>query len=389
MSETSTISAPVAPAARSSALRRAAAAALLVAAGSAGAALSPWPAASCAALALAAALLAMRAGTGSGLPGGSASPPLSMAVDSGPQSVPILLPRQVLPVWKRSIEAARTQSEQSSNELVERFASISQQLDTTLGASAGVTRLDPGTSDRLLEQHQPEIDALLQSSRAALRLRDDTLTTLEALAAPVGELGRLAREVQSIARSTQMLALNASVEATRAGERGTGFAVVAHEVRQLAGQSRQVGASIAAHVGRLQESVSDLRSRARAESVDDEELALQAEERARQIVRGLLGSLGEVGRASRELHDTGRQVQSDIDQILMSLQSHDRFTQMLGSISEDIERLTRWIGGEQDPQADNPARWLERLEQSYTMEEMRSAHHGVTSVDRQAGVEFF
>ena len=150
MSETSTISAPVAPAARSSALRRAAAAALLVAAGSAGAALSPWPAATCAALALAAALLAMRAGTGSGLPGDSTSPPLSMAVDSGPQSVPILLPRQVLPVWKRSIEAARTQSEQSSNELVERFASISQQLDTTLGASAGVTRLDPGTSDRLL-----------------------------------------------------------------------------------------------------------------------------------------------------------------------------------------------------------------------------------------------
>lgn len=387
MSETSTISAPVAPAARSTALRRAAAAALLVSAGSAGAALSPWPAATCAALAVAAALLAMR--TGSGLTGGSASPPLSMAVDSGPQSVPILLPRQVLPVWKRSIEAARTQSEQSSNDLVERFASISQQLDTTLGASAGVTRLDPGTSDRLLEQHQPEIDALLQSSRAALRLRDDTLATLEALAAPVGELGRLAREVQSIARSTQMLALNASVEATRAGERGTGFAVVAHEVRQLAGQSRQVGASIAAHVGRLQESVNDLRSRARAESVDDEELALQAEERARQIVLALLGSLGEVGRASRELHDTGRQVQGDIDQILMSLQSHDRFTQMLGSISEDIERLTRWIGGEQDPQADNPARWLERLEQSYTMEEMRSAHHGVASVDRQAGVEFF
>lgn len=389
MSETSTISAPVAPAARSTAMRRAVAAALLVAAGGAGATLSPWPEATCTVLAVTAALLAMRSGSGSGPDGGSTSPPLSMAIDGGPQSVPILLPRQVLPVWKRSIEAARAQSEQSSNDLVERFASISQQLDTTLGASAGVTRLDPGTSDRLLEQHQPEIDALLQSSRAALRLRDDMLVTLEALAAPVGELGRLAREVQSIARSTQMLALNASVEATRAGERGTGFAVVAHEVRQLAGQSRQVGASIAAHVGRLQESVSDLRSRARAESVDDEELALQAEERARQIVRALLGSLGEVGRASRELHDTGRQVQGDIEQIMIGLQSHDRFTQMLGSISEDIERLTRWIGGEQDPQADNPARWLERLEQSYTMEEMRSAHHAVTSVGRQTGVEFF
>ncbi|NRT55606.1 methyl-accepting chemotaxis protein [Sphaerotilus uruguayifluvii] len=386
MSETSTISASPAPgspapalSAARPALRRALGAALLVAAGGTCTVFAPWPA--CAVLAVAAALLAAR--------GGSTSPPGSMSIEAGPRAVPVLLPRQVLPVWKRSIEAARQQSEQSSNDLVERFASISQQLDTTLGASASVTRLDPGTCDRLLEQHQPEVDALLHSSRAAMRLRDDTVAALEALAGPVGDLGRLAREVQSIARSTQMLALNASVEATRAGERGAGFAVVAHEVRQLAGQSRQVGADIASHVGRLQSTLADLRSRARAEAVDDEELALQAEERARQIVRGLLGSLGEVGRASRELHDTGRQVQGDIDQILMSLQSHDRFTQMLGSITEDIERLTRWIGGESDPEADNPARWLERLEQSYTMEEMRSAHHGVTSVDRQAGVEFF
>lgn len=68
----------------------------------------------------------------------------------------------------------------------------------------------------------------------------------------------------------------------------------------------------------------------------------------------------------------------------MSLQSHDRFTQMLGSISEDIERLTRWIGGEQDPQADNPARWLERLEQSYDGgDALCNPYHGVTSVDRR------
>ncbi|MFM2341734.1 MAG: hypothetical protein RLZZ592_1387 [Pseudomonadota bacterium] len=383
MSETTTISTtPVAgpPAPGRIALRRAGLAALLVAAGGACATVAGAPA--CAALALLVGVLATRAGA-------LAAPPASLSTDAGPRSVPSLLPRQVLPVWRRNIEAARQQSEQSSNDLVERFASISQHLDATLGASASVTRLDPGTSDRLVEQHQPEIDALLQSSRAALRLRDDTVSTLQALATPVGELGRLAREVQSIARSTQMLALNASVEATRAGERGAGFAVVAHEVRQLAGQSRQVGAHIAAHVGRLQTTVGDLRSRARAEAMDDEELALQAEERARQIVRSLLGSLGEVGRASRELHDTGRQVQGDIEQILMGLQAHDRFTQMLGSVSEDIDRLSRWIGGENDPDADSPARWLERLEQSYTMEEMRSSHHGVTTVDRQAGVEFF
>mgnify|MGYP002144545172 CR=1 FL=1 len=71
---------------------------------------------------------------------------------------------------------------------------------------------------------------------------------LEALDA----LNTLAREVQTISRATHLLALNASVEATRAGERGGGFAVVAQEVKSLAEQSKQATAQVRAILGEIQ-----------------------------------------------------------------------------------------------------------------------------------------
>ena len=103
----------------------------------------------------------------------------------------------------------------------------------------------------------------------------------------------------------------------------------------------------------------------------------------------LVGSLTEISRSSRGLRDASRQVQADLEKIYMSLQSQDRLTQMLNAVTEDMARFAAWQQGEPDPAANSPALWLERMESSYTMEELRSSHHNTVAVERTAAVEFF
>lgn len=301
---------------------------------------------------------------------------------------PRSLERQVLPVWKRNVEAARSHSDASMGVLLERFASVSAQLDVALSNSSGAS-LDLGTTDELLQRHQPEVQRLLGTTLAAVASRDEVLAIARGLNSELEELMRLAREVQTIGRATHLLALNASVEATRAGVNGSGFAVVAQEVRALAGQSRQAGTRISQRVSKLKEQVDQALAQARRHDTDPDELALQADENARAVVRSLVGSVAEVSRSSRTLREAGRQIQNDIDDILVSLQSQDRLSQMLTSVTDDMGRLEAVLSGEQDPAALSAVQWLERLDASYTMEEMRSSHHDTVSIERNAAVEFF
>ena len=296
---------------------------------------------------------------------------------------------RVLPVWKRHIETARDHAEASTAELLQSFDSVQGLLSEALGATGSAPVLDAGLADSLIESHRPQIDTLLNTTRRAVALKDDMGAALKDVARCLDGLGKLAHEMQTIGRATNLLALNASVEATRAGAQGAGFAVVAREVQTLAGQSRDAARRVAEQVASMRRRVDDVAQQARRLDTDDEELAAQADENARQVVLGLLAGLADAARSSRTLRATSEQVQADLERIMVSLQSQDRQAQMLGAVCQDIERMRTWLEGQPDEEARSAVQWLARLEKSYTMEEMHSSHHGTSTVDRAPAVEFF
>jgi len=300
-----------------------------------------------------------------------------------------LLSQQVVPVWKRNVEAARTHSEKSIEALLESFVRVSSHLDHAVGADKVSMNIEMGGSDELVARHQPQIDTLLATTRAAVRMKDEMLAGVQSLAVTLEDMVLLSKEVQSIGRATHLLALNASVEATRAGQAGGGFGVVAQEVRALAGQARLTGIRIGKHVQTMQDRMTSIAAEVRRHDTDDDEIELQARENAREVIVSLVGSLTEISRSSRGLREASRQVQADLEKIYMSLQSQDRLTQMLNAVTEDMARFSAWQQGEPDAAASSPALWLERMEGSYTMEELRSSHHNTVAVERSAAVEFF
>lgn len=141
--------------------------------------------------------------------------------------------------------------------LDENSADCLAQMDTLSGKISDVTG-DTDTIAALTESTGSSIstgissmNVLTDSARKTSEITGNVIQAIEALSDKSRSIGTIVESINSIARETNFLSLNASIEAARAGESGRGFAVVAEQIRQLADQS-------ASSAGEIQTIVDDI-----------------------------------------------------------------------------------------------------------------------------------
>ncbi|NDY90481.1 methyl-accepting chemotaxis protein [Ideonella livida] len=293
--------------------------------------------------------------------------------------------RQAFGVLKQQVSATIQTSETAVMSMMERMNRVhANAVDLRGRVMHAVERSHSLSADSLTRagEHGQAVASLAEHQRQFEEARQRNQDRVRAVAEQVRQLTPLAALIADISRQTNLLAINASIEAARAGHEGAGFKVVAAEVRRLSTQTaeaaRQITEGITAAAQTIDEEVNS------ADHLQAEGAAQQLGEIARHI-QTMSETLGDVVPYLSELStnmEAGMQVvTTDIIDTLGDMQFQDINRQLLeqintalSSLSDHFSQLYQLIDGEAPP----PPVLLEELlslwTQNYVMHSQRVAH---------------
>jgi methyl-accepting chemotaxis protein len=293
---------------------------------------------------------------------------------------------RLAPVWSGHIDASRQQMETAISALAQRFSGIVDKLDGTARVSAEATQTMQGGGPGLgavFARSEQELDRVVQALRAAMDSKAEVLAKVHELSGFIHELQDMADGVAKIASQTNLVAINAAIEAAHAGESGRGFAVVAQEVRKLSALSGETGRRIAEKVALISEAIVDAGRTAEASAQEEGRSMAASEQVIGQVLSEFREVTGSLAGLAQRLADGSADIKSEITEAMVHLQFQDRVGQIMTHVGQNIGRLpevlVRHRQSFEQEQVLRPVdadELLSELENTYAMAEERSLHQG-------------
>ena len=250
------------------------------------------------------------------------------------------LVRSVQAINEATQQQSSSASEQSdvislTNRLLEDFLSLSERISKealSVTKTAQATEEISGQGQEAIAQAIIGMDELREQVAAIGK----TIVTLAELTRRIDEI---INSVSEIATQSNLLALNASIEAARAGVHGRGFAVVADEVRSLAQQSTQAAGQVRAILAEIQ---SAMKETIRATEIGMEGVSdgVARTQEANEVIVQLSESVTASNSAVRDIYEVIRQQAEGLEEISISMDRIQMITQNTMASTRAVEAVS-------------------------------------------------
>jgi methyl-accepting chemotaxis protein len=233
--------------------------------------------------------------------------------------------QSVLAVVDRVSTAARELSQssgmliQTAEQTTEQTAQVARQAEDSAINVATVASASEELSSSISEIAQQAARSAGVAQQAERRSRE-TSQTVHALSEAAQRIGQVITLINTIAEQTNLLALNATIEAARAGEAGRGFAVVASEVKSLAGQTAKATEEIGAQIQQIQAATAGAVDAIHTIGTTIEEVSAIASSIA-AAVEEQRSVVEEIGRSSSEVAASTQAVNRNINSVQSGAQT--------------------------------------------------------------------
>jgi methyl-accepting chemotaxis protein len=234
---------------------------------------------------------------------------------------------------------------QEQSQAISKAAEITSQMSNAIqqvtGNAASVTR-DSAVAAEAARSGVQTVEETLKGMQSIKSKVGASAEKVQEMGKRSGEIGAIVETIEDIASQTNLLALNAAIEAARAGEHGKGFAVVADEVRKLAERSSQATKEIGTLIGGIQKTVEEA-VKAMDEGSTEVELGVTSANKAGIALSDILKAAQAVndqatlaGNAAASMSASSSELVSAVDSVSAVVEENTAATEQMTANSSEV-----------------------------------------------------